>query len=47
MRDAIGAELADLDRDIDDDAVARLAFLSGQAVEGLLRAERRLSSEQR
>lgn len=36
VRDAIGAELADLDRDIDDDAVARLAFLSGQAVEDLL-----------
>lgn len=36
VRDAIGAELADLDRDIDDDAIARLAFLSGQAVEDLL-----------
>jgi hypothetical protein len=36
VRDAIGAELADVDRDIDDDAVARLAFLSGQAVEDLL-----------
>jgi len=36
VRDAVGAELADLDRDIDDDAVARLAFLSGQSVEDLL-----------
>lgn len=29
VRDAVGAELADLDRDIDDDTLARLAFLSG------------------
>lgn len=36
VRDAVGAELADLDRDIDDDTLARLAFLSGQAVEDLL-----------
>jgi len=36
VRDAVGAELADVDREIDDEAIARLAFLSGQAVEDLL-----------
>jgi hypothetical protein len=36
VRDAVSAELADIDRDIDDDTVARLAFLSGQPVEDLL-----------
>jgi hypothetical protein len=35
--DAIGARLPDIDRDIDDAAIARLAFLSGQSEEHLLR----------
>lgn len=39
--DAIGARLADVDRDIDDTAIDRLAFLSGQTREHLLRGTMR------
>ena len=37
VQDAMGVHLADIDRDIDDAGIARLAFLSGQPVEDLLR----------
>ncbi len=39
--DAIGSRLADVDRDIDDTAIDRLAFLSGQTREHLLRGTMR------
>ena len=39
--DAIGVDLADIDRDIGDDAIARLAFLSGQSEAHLLRGTMR------
>ncbi len=39
--DAIGSRLADFDRDIDDTAIDRLAFLSGQTREHLLRGTMR------
>ncbi|MBV8337794.1 MAG: TniQ family protein [Alphaproteobacteria bacterium] len=50
--DAIGARLADIDREIDDATIARLAFLSGQSEEHLLRGTMRAdaplaSSDQR
>jgi hypothetical protein len=41
VRDAIGVHLPDVDRDIDDDAIARLAFLSGQPEDDLRRATMR------
>ena len=39
--DAIGTRLADVDRDIDDTAIDRLAFLSGQTRQHLLRGTMR------
>jgi len=39
--DAIGRRLDDVDRDIDDTAIARLAFFSGQSEEHLLRGTMR------
>jgi len=40
-REAVGACLADIDRDISDTAIGRLAFLSGQTREHLLRGTMR------
>jgi hypothetical protein len=41
VRDAIGAHLANVDRDVDDATLARLAFLSGQHVADLRAATMR------
>jgi hypothetical protein len=40
-REVIGADLVDIDRDISDAAIARLAFLSGQPHDHLLRGTMR------
>jgi hypothetical protein len=42
--EVIGADLIDVDRDIDDAAIARLAFLSGQSAEHLRRGTMRADS---